>query len=234
MAGTPDHAALSDGELLERFVRGHDEAAFAALVRRHGPMVLGVCRRILRDDHTAEDAFQATFLVLFRRARSLDQRGSLAGYLDTVAYRAAHACAGVPARLVEETVATTLLGAAGQAPAPIAALADGVLRAMLIYKVKVAMSVVLLVFSKFGRRLAENGSGGTDHGTAAPVFLLGEAVQPGLHSPYPNLRELDDGDPRHAIDFRRIYATLLDAWLGCPAEKVLGGKFEPVPVLAAR
>jgi uncharacterized protein (DUF1501 family) len=91
--------------------------------------------------------------------------------------------------------------------------------------------VVVLVFSEFGRRLAENASVGTDHGTAAPVFLLGGAVKSGLHGPYPNLRDLADGDPKFAIDFRRIYATLLDRWLGCPAEKVLGEKFEPLPVL---
>jgi len=91
--------------------------------------------------------------------------------------------------------------------------------------------VVVLVFSEFGRRLTENASGGTDHGTAAPVFLLGQAVKAGLHGPYPNLQDLQDGDPKHAIDFRRVYATVLDRWLGCPGEKILGQKFEHVPVL---
>jgi uncharacterized protein (DUF1501 family) len=91
--------------------------------------------------------------------------------------------------------------------------------------------VVVLVFSEFGRRLAENASAGTDHGTAAPVFLLGSAVKSGLHGPYPNLRDLADGDPKFATDFRRVYATLLDRWLSCPSEKVLGEKFEPLPVL---
>ncbi len=91
--------------------------------------------------------------------------------------------------------------------------------------------VVVVVFSEFGRRLAENASAGTDHGTAAPLFLLGDAVKSGLHGPYPNLRDLADGDPKFAIDFRRVYATLLDRWLSCPSEKVLGEKFEPLPVL---
>jgi uncharacterized protein (DUF1501 family) len=90
--------------------------------------------------------------------------------------------------------------------------------------------VVVLVFSEFGRRLTENASAGTDHGTAAPVFLLG-AVKPGLHGPYPDLGDLADGDPKHAIDFRRVYAALLDGWLQCPSDKVLGAKFEPLPVL---
>jgi uncharacterized protein (DUF1501 family) len=92
--------------------------------------------------------------------------------------------------------------------------------------------VMVLIFSEFGRRLSENGSGGTDHGTAAPVFLLGSAVQPGAHGPYPNLNDLDGGgDPKHAIDFRQVYATVLDDWLGCPSEKVLGEKFNGLALL---
>jgi uncharacterized protein (DUF1501 family) len=91
--------------------------------------------------------------------------------------------------------------------------------------------VVVLVFSEFGRRLTENASGGTDHGTAAPVFLLGAPVKSGLHGPYPNLSDLADGDPKHALDFRRVYATLLDRWLKWPSDKVLGESFELLPVL---
>ena len=87
--------------------------------------------------------------------------------------------------------------------------------------------VLVLVFSEFGRRLAENGSAGTDHGTAAPVFLLGDSIKPGVHGPHLNLRDLDaEGDPKHGIDFRQVYATLLDEWLSCPSEKVLGEKFD--------
>jgi uncharacterized protein (DUF1501 family) len=91
--------------------------------------------------------------------------------------------------------------------------------------------VVVLAFSEFGRRLAENGSAGTDHGTAAPVFLAGRGVRPGTHGPNPDLVNLEDGDPRHAIDFRRVYAALLEQWLGCPSEPILGGRFGPLPVL---
>ena len=95
-----------------------------------------------------------------------------------------------------------------------------------------ARRVLVLVFSEFGRRLTENASGGTDHGTAAPVFLLGGGVRPGLHGPCPNLADLADGDPKHAIDFRQVYATVLDGWMACPSQAVLGEKFHPLSVLA--
>ncbi|HYV37798.1 MAG TPA: sigma-70 family RNA polymerase sigma factor [Gemmataceae bacterium] len=80
---------LTDGQLLGRFqVRG-DQEAFAVLVQRHGPMVLGVCRRVLRDDHDTEDAFQAAFVVLARKARSIAKQDSVASWLYKVAYRIA-------------------------------------------------------------------------------------------------------------------------------------------------
>jgi RNA polymerase sigma factor (sigma-70 family) len=83
-------AEAADAELLARFILHRDEAAFTALVRRHGPRVLAVCRRVVRDEHAAEDAFQATFLVLARKAESLTQPELLGSWLYGVAYRTAN------------------------------------------------------------------------------------------------------------------------------------------------
>jgi RNA polymerase sigma factor (sigma-70 family) len=103
---------MTDSDLLERFVTAHDESAFEGLVRRHGPMVLGLCRRALRDDHEAEDAFQATFMVLVRNARTIRKRDSLASWLYGVALRVTRkAQAGARQReLVHHGEATVAIG----------------------------------------------------------------------------------------------------------------------------
>src|SRR5262245_40943116 len=89
---------LTDGELLGRFVAVRDEAAFEALVHRHGPMVLGVCRRLLGNGHDAEDVFQATFLILARKAMTVVKRDSVGSWLYAVAQRTAREARTVLAR----------------------------------------------------------------------------------------------------------------------------------------
>ena len=91
--------------------------------------------------------------------------------------------------------------------------------------------VLTCVFSEFGRRAAENISGGTDHGSAYPVFLVGKAIRPGFHGDAPRLDDLDNGNLKFTTDFRRLYAALLRDFLGVAPETVVGD-FEALPVLA--
>jgi RNA polymerase sigma factor (sigma-70 family) len=108
IAAARSHGGLTDGELLLRFAASREEAAFAALMQRHGAMVFGVCRTILRDMHDAEDAFQATFLVLARKPRTIRKPASLASWLHGVAYRLATKARAQAARrrIHERRVAT--------------------------------------------------------------------------------------------------------------------------------
>ncbi len=92
--------------------------------------------------------------------------------------------------------------------------------------------VLTASFSEFGRRVAENASAGTDHGAAAPVFLCGAPVRPGVVGEHPSLADLDDGDLKFHTDFRQVYAAILDRWLGGRSASILGGSFEPVDVFA--
>jgi len=98
---------------------------------------------------------------------------------------------------------------------------------------KLADRVVVMVFSEFGRRVDENASLGTDHGAASCMFLVGGKVKGGLVGQYPSLATLGDGDLIYNTDFRSVYATLLDRWLGCPPETVLGKPFPMLELIAS-
>ncbi len=88
--------------------------------------------------------------------------------------------------------------------------------------------VCIMTFSEFGRRAKENGSQGTDHGSGAPMFLVGGKVNAGVVGAHPNLEKLEEGNLVHAIDFRSVYATVLDQWLGVSSKEVLGKQFSPL------
>ena len=89
--------------------------------------------------------------------------------------------------------------------------------------------VVTTVYSEFGRRVTANASDGTDHGTAGPVFVLGRGVTGGFHGAEPSLTDLDDGDLRAELDFRSVYAKVIDNWLGSDSAPILGGDYRNGP-----
>ncbi|MFO0083238.1 MAG: DUF1501 domain-containing protein [Phycisphaerales bacterium] len=90
--------------------------------------------------------------------------------------------------------------------------------------------VLTMTFSEFGRRVGQNASQGTDHGTAAPMFLTGPMVTPGVLNPHPSLSDLDQGDLKYTVDFRQVYASVLEKWLTADARRILGSKFDPAPI----
>jgi len=93
--------------------------------------------------------------------------------------------------------------------------------------------VAVVMFTEFGRRVEENGSLGTDHGTATPMFIVGHRVKGGLYGRHPSLTDLDDGNMKMTTDFRRVYATMIDEWLGvADTAAILKGRFEPLGAFA--
>lgn len=91
---------------------------------------------------------------------------------------------------------------------------------------------LVMTFSEFGRRVAENEQQGTDHGTANIMFLAGGKVKAGIHGSLPDLANLDEGDLKFQTDFRAVYAAVLKDWFAADASKVLGAEFKPLPILA--
>jgi len=91
--------------------------------------------------------------------------------------------------------------------------------------------VLTMSFSEFGRRVGQNASQGTDHGTAAPMLLFGPMVKPGIIGEHPSLTDLDEGDLKHKIDFRTVYAGILEGWLKADSNKILEGQYRPLPII---
>ena len=93
--------------------------------------------------------------------------------------------------------------------------------------------VVIMTWSEFGRRVSTNASARTDHGSAAPLFVIGERVKGGLYGERPDLGQLDRNNLRHTVDYRSVYSTVLEQWLGAPSESILGARFEQLAGLFA-
>jgi uncharacterized protein (DUF1501 family) len=91
--------------------------------------------------------------------------------------------------------------------------------------------ILMMTFSEFGRRARENGSHGTDHGSAAPMLLVGGKVKAGVVGEHPSLAKLEMGNLKHHTDFRQVYAAVLEKWLGVNSKDVLGSAFQPVDIL---
>lgn len=91
--------------------------------------------------------------------------------------------------------------------------------------------VMMMMFSEFGRRVKENASAGTDHGAAAPLFLAGGKLKAGVIGDHPSLADLGDGDQKFHTDYRQVYSTLLEDWLGWDSKEVLGGEFKKLPLV---
>lgn len=97
-----------------------------------------------------------------------------------------------------------------------------------------AEDVLVMTYSEFGRRVRENGSRGTDHGAAAPMFFFGSPVKGGFHGEAPSLGDLSDGDLKFTTDFRSVYATVLEDWFGAKAGEILGQEFETLELIAGK
>jgi uncharacterized protein (DUF1501 family) len=95
-----------------------------------------------------------------------------------------------------------------------------------------AQRTLTMTFSEFGRRVAENANRGTDHGEAAPMFLIGGGVRGGLYGTHPSLDTLDNGDAMYTVDFRSVYATVLEKWFERPSHEIVGGSFPLLSMFA--
>jgi uncharacterized protein (DUF1501 family) len=189
---------------------------------------------------TAENATESSDFVrqasaAYRTSVDYGQGGGLGGNLQRVA---ALIAAGMPARLYYVTYQgnsfDTHVQQADLHSRLLMYTADAV-RGFIedLKRIGHADQVAVVMFTEFGRRVEENGSLGTDHGTATPMFVVGRNVKGGFYGKPPSLTDLDDGNMKMTTDFRRVYATAIQEWLGCDdTETILKGRFNPLGVFA--
>jgi uncharacterized protein (DUF1501 family) len=216
IGGDKEAAALADSIDEDPPARaGRDEA-------------LGKVRRALREAQASSAAVRAA--AKNYRPKADYPRSPLAGALRTAAGLVA---GGVGVRIfsLEMGGFDTHVGQRPRHDALMTQLGDA-LRAFYddLGKAGLDRRVTTLVFSEFGRRAAENGSAGTDHGAASCLFVAGGAVRGGLYGAPPDLEDLSQGDPRFTVDFRRVYASLLERVIGVDAAAVLGRDFPSLPL----
>jgi uncharacterized protein (DUF1501 family) len=172
---------------------------------------------------------------ILRAIREYETDVEYAGNRDAQALK--HAAALIDARLGSRVLSVVIGGFDTHANqkadhSALLRLLDRALESFLsdLQRSEAGRKTLVLAFSEFGRRVKENGSGGTDHGKASLMFALGKPVAGGLYGEYPSLTDLDDQDLRFNVDFRRAYATAIE-WMGGDARETLGAAFEPVPYL---
>jgi uncharacterized protein (DUF1501 family) len=187
------------------------------------------------DNATASSDFVRQATADYRTSVDYGQGGGLAANLRRVA---ALIASGLPTRLYYVTYAgnsfDTHVQQADLHSRLLMYTADAV-RGFVedLKRIGHADEVAVMIFTEFGRRVEENGSLGTDHGTATPMFMIGKGVKGGFYGQPPSLTDLDDGNLKMTTDFRRVYATAIQDWLGCDAAPtILKGRFEPLGVFA--
>jgi uncharacterized protein (DUF1501 family) len=143
-------------------------------------------------------------------------------------------CAGVSARVYNVTLGgfDTHSNQVNNQPRLLQQLSDGVAAFQRDLEThSLDKDVIVMTFSEFGRRVAQNNGNGTDHGTAAPHFVIGSSIKGGIYGDYPSLSDLDSGDLKYKVDFRNVYATILDRWLRADSRQILGAHFDDMAFL---
>ncbi len=231
--GDPDRAARRKKLMSALSAPAGTKDDLADFVRRRQSQVINVVDLVAKTLAGGEDGTEKGLPPRFRRPdlRAVGE-SSLADQLNLVA-RLIKAEAGARIYYAAADGYDTHAGQAETHPGLLNDLGSAVGQLFeTLRAAKVAERVVLLTYSEFGRRVQENGAKGTDHGAASHIFVAGPAVKGGLVGKYPRLDDLDDGDMKFAIDFRRVYTTLLSGWLGCDTKGVIDGTFGRLPLLA--